>query len=1419
MINALFEAIRLDRDEYPTLLSIEQCISNENGDTLLLTISSSSLFSYQDYARLVHHIKTYFKTSVFLKLDILDKKYPIEILSDYIENIVQRNSVLTKFRNYHPVLNEAQLIYPKMDVEEETIQIFIDKLSEYGFDFSIQFIEQEVEKEILFTKEKASIKEVEKVSRSQNSNFKNEYVYFPINAIHESCYGVAIEGVVFDKEIRVLKGGRSLLTMYVKDDDDAIIAKRFESKNFSVEEMESIKLNQKYRFSGKVENDIFLKCLTFSIERIEELQNDIRVDEEENKRVELHLHTKMSEMDGVCSIEEYIETAHRWKHKAISINDHYVVQSFPKAQSVLKKINSKSEHKMKLIYGVEMNMVESELSIVRNIVDIKLEEAKYCVLDFETTGLSTYYDHIIEFGAQRLDGLKVQESLQLFVKPPVSIPEYITKLTKIDDELVAKEGIDTEKALDQIVEFIGDRIIVAHNAEFDYSFLNDTLIRYGRQPLNNPVIDTLDLSRSIHFERKAHRLGNIARSYGITYDDDVAHRADYDTEVLAQVFIKMIQSLDNVETLYDLHNYQDEKCFMKLFDTHINVLVKNEKGLKSLFELITLSHTKYLSYRKDSGNNFIATPKIIRSEIEKYREHLLIGSACSNNEIFEYALHRSPQKLEEAMKFYDFIEIQPRNCYRHLKRRGIIKSEEHLVEVIHRILNCAKKLNKLVVATSDAHYVHPNQKKIRDIYISAQAIGGVRHPLYIYNKETRVSSPSYSQHLLTTKEMLDEFNYISKEEAYKIVVENTNLIADQIEEVYPIKSKLYPPIIDNCDVKLKEIAFKNAYRQYGNPLPKIVENRLNKELDAIIGSGYHVVYYISHLLVKKSLNDGYLVGSRGSVGSSLVATMTDITEVNPLVPHYYCPDCQYSEFYDDGSVASGYDLPDKNCPNCKSKMKGDGQDIPFETFLGFKGDKVPDIDLNFSGVYQQVAHNYTKEVFGEEYVYRAGTIGTVAEQTAFGYIKGYQEEMDVSEMNQAQIKRLQKECEGVKRTTGQHPGGIIVIPSYMDVHDFTPVQYPANNPYSEWKTTHFEFHDIHDNVLKLDILGHVDPTAMRFLQNISGIDPLTIPMNDPEVMKLFSSIDSLKVDKSKYKEKTGAAGLPEFGTAFVRQMLESTKPTKFSELVQISGLSHGTDVWLGNAKDLIEKQICTLKDVIGCRDDIMVYLIHKGLDASSAFKIMEDVRKGKGLTDEFVELMKAHDVDNWYIESCKKIKYMFPKAHAAAYVLMAVRIAWFKIHYPIYYYCMFFSIRCDAYDIDTMIKGEKAIVNKLQHIKMLMDTNVATKKDKDIFATLELALEMYLRGYRFSNIDINLSHASDFIVDPNDSKAIIPPFTTVDGLGENVAITIVEAREERSFLSKEDLRKRTGLSTTLISKLDDLNVLGDLIEKNQMSLF
>ncbi|MEG0736912.1 MAG: PolC-type DNA polymerase III, partial [Longicatena sp.] len=739
------------------------------------------------------------------------------------------------------------------------------------------------------------------------------------------------------------------------------------------------------------------------------------------------------------------------------------------------------------------------------------------------------------------------------------------------------------QCIDEILEFIGDSILVAHNASFDYNFLNDELARIGRPPLMNPVIDTLDLARSMQADRKGYRLGQIARSYA---------------EVLAQTYMNMLNDLKEIKNLQELQDMQSDGSFRKVRTKHVTILVKNMAGLKELFELVTLSHTDYLAYNSKSTNNIVAEPRIVRSEIEKRRRNgnLLIGSSCLNGEVFDMAQTRNEETLLEVMQFYDYIEIQPLGNYKHLIERDSIGSMDRLKEILQSIMDAANKLGKRIVATGDCHYVHPNQKMIRDIYISSQAIGGVRHPLYIYNQEKRRKIKAPSQHFLTTNEMLKEFEWVGNKKAYEYVVENTNAIADMIELVLPVKDRLYPPDIEGSDQKLIDICYENAHKKYGPNLPEIVEERLKRELDSIIGHGFYVVYYISHLLVKKSLNDGYLVGSRGSVGSSFVATMSEITEVNPLAPHYVCPKCHYVKFFTDGSVADGFDLPDIQCPECGETIRGDGHDIPFETFLGFEGDKVPDIDLNFSGDYQPTAHAYTKEVFGDDHVYRAGTIGTVATQTAFGYVKGYEEEMGIEgTMRNAQVLNLAKGCEGVKRTSGQHPGGIIVIPLDLDVHDFTPVQYPANNPYADWKTTHFEFHDIHDNVLKFDILGHVDPTAMKMLERISGIDPVSIPMNDPATMSIFSKVDALKIDTSRSTEKTGAAGLPEFGTPFVRGILELTQPTTFDELLKISGLSHGTDVWLGNAKDLIDQQICTLKSVIGCRDDIMVYLLHKGL--------------------------------------------------------------------------------------------------------------------------------------------------------------------------------------------------------------------------------
>lgn len=1362
-------------------------------------------------------------------------------ICEYINHFVSVHPSYQVFKASIPSLEgNGRLVYklPDDSFKDNAIQskhLLQEFLTACGFELEICIADLELSNESIPTVEvkEANVKplavfeEKKPVYKPRSKKGLDSYTPFAIKDITEACFQIRIKGKIFDSEIRELRNGKCIQMLWVADEEDAIVMKRFERGAQTKEVLEELKTGATICAYGRVEYDTFLHELVFVPDVIEEIPEILRRDEAPQKRVELHVHTKLSEMDGVNHIEEFIRTADAWGMDAIACTDHLVVQAFPKAQHCVEAINAKRDpdHPFKMIYGVEMNMVDPILHIVRNAKDIDLEKGTYCVFDLETTGLSSRFDHIIEFGGQIIKNRACVKSLQMFIKPPVELSAFTTQLTGITEEHM-RNARPFEECVDEILDFIGESILVAHNADFDYNFLNDSLIRIGRQPLMNPVIDTLDLARSMQADRKGYRLGQIARSYGIRYDEEVAHRADYDAEVLAQTYMNMLNELKHIKNLHDLQAMQTEACFSKVRKKHVTILVKNMSGLKELFELVTLSHTVYLSYSGKNTANIVAEPRILRREIQKRRMNgnLLVGSSCLNGEVFEIAQTRNAQQLEEVISFYDYVEIQPLSNYMYLVERDSIASVERLKEILQAIIDAADKLGIPVVATGDAHYVHPRDKMIRDIYISSQAIGGVRHPLYIYNQEKRHRFKAPDQHFRTTAEMLKEYEWIKNDRAYEFVVENSRKIAEQIQPVMPVKDRLYPPDLEGSDQKLKDICYTNAHKKYGKQLPDIVEKRLEKELDSIIGHGFYVVYYISHLLVKKSLDDGYLVGSRGSVGSSFVATMADITEVNPLPPHYICPHCQYSEFFEDGSVASGFDLPDKCCPHCGQRMSGDGQDIPFETFLGFEGDKVPDIDLNFSGDYQAIAHAYTKEVFGEDHVFRAGTIGTVAERTAFGYVKGYQEEMGIAgSIRSAQQAWLAKGCEGVKRTTGQHPGGIIVIPQNMDVHDFTPVQYPANNPYADWKTTHFEFHDIHDNVLKFDILGHVDPTAMKLLERLSGIDPTTIPMNDPETMSIFSSVDALHIDTSKNTEKTGAAGLPEFGTSFVRGILELTKPTTFDELLKISGLSHGKEVWLGNAKDLIDNGICTLKSVIGCRDDIMVYLLHKGVKPKLAFTIMESVRKGKGLKDEWIPEMKDNGVEDWYIDSCQKIKYMFPKAHAVAYVIMAIRIAWFKVHQPIYYYCMFFSIRCDAYEIETMLSGEQAIRARLNDIGMRLQDNArkkeVTKKEVDIYNCLELALEMVLRGYRFTNLDLMRSDSKTFLPDDRNPNRIIPPFTSIDGLGENVADTIVDARKRGAFLSKEDLLNRTSLSKTLAQKLESLGVLENLQEENQMSLF
>lgn len=1209
-----------------------------------------------------------------------------------------------------------------------------------------------------------------------------------IKQIQDEERRITIEGFVFDVEVKELRSGRSLLTIKMTDYTDSILVKMFSRDKEDAELMTLLKKGTWLKVRGSVQNDTFVRDLIIMAQDIMEIRVDARKDtaDEDNKRVELHLHTPMSQMDAVSSVDALVSQAAKWGHPAVAITDHAVVQSFPDAYAAGKK------HGIKIIYGLEAYLVNDGVPIAYEEEHRLLSDATYVVFDVETTGLSAVYDSIIELAAVKIKDGNVIDKFESFANPHHPLSATTINLTGITDDMV-KDAPEIDDVIKRFHDWIGDSILVAHNASFDMGFLYVGYKKCGLQDTVHPVIDTLELARFLHPEMKNHRLNSLAKKFNI--DLTQHHRAIYDCEATGYLLLILLKEADQRGiTFHDELNHQtgNGEAYKRARPSHCTLLATDETGLKNLFKLVSYSHM----------NSFFRVPRIPRSVLVKHRKGLLIGSGCDKGEVFEGLMQKSPEEVEDIAKFYDYLEVFPKEAYSHLIELELVRDEWNLEDIIRKMVKLGKKLSLPVVATGNVHYVNENDAIFRQILIGGQ---GGANPL------NRAKLPKV--HFRTTNEMLDAFNFLGEETAQQLVVENSNKIANLIGDIKPIKDDLYTPKIEGSDDEVRELSYSMARKIYGETLPEIVEARIEKELTSIIGHGFAVIYLISHKLVKKSLDDGYLVGSRGSVGSSLVATLMEITEVNPLPPHYICPKCKQAEFFDDGSVSSGFDLPNKSCPTCDIPYTKDGQDIPFETFLGFKGDKVPDIDLNFSGEYQSIAHNYTKVLFGEDNVYRAGTIGTVAEKTAYGYVRGYANDHNLT-IRGAEIDRLVLGCTGVKRSTGQHPGGIIVVPDYMDIYDFSPIQFPADAQDSEWKTTHFDFHSIHDNLLKLDILGHDDPTAIRMLQDLSGIDPKSIPTDDPEVMKIFSGTSSLGVTEEQIGCKTGTLGIPEFGTRFVRQMLEETKPSTFSELVQISGLSHGTDVWLGNAQELIQNGTCQLSDVIGCRDDIMVYLIYQGLEPSLAFKIMESVRKGKGLTPEFEADMRSNNVPVWYIDSCKKIKYMFPKAHAAAYVLMAVRIAYFKVHFPILYYTAYFTVRAADFDLHAMTKGSISIKAKLDEINAKgLD---AAPKERSLMTVLEIALEMCERGYHFKKVDLYRSHASEFIID---GTGLIPPFNAIPGLGTNVAKAIVEARKSGEFLSKEDLQLRGRVSKTLIEYMDTLGCLEGMPDANQLSLF
>ena len=1218
---------------------------------------------------------------------------------------------------------------------------------------------------------------------------------------------LVFEGVVFDVEHKVTRTGRVLINFKMTDYTSSFSMQKWIRNEEEAQKFDIIKKNSWLRVRGNVEVNNFTRDLTMNVQDVQEVVHYERKDlmPEGEYRVEFHAHTNMSTMDALPEVEEIVGTAAKWGHKAVAITDHGNVQSFPHGYKAAKKAG------IQLIYGMEANIVEDRVPIVYNEVEMDLSEATYVVFDVETTGLSAIYNDLIQVAASKMYKGNIIAEFDEFINPGHPLSAFTTELTGITDDHV-KNAKPLVQVLKEFQEFCKDTVLVAHNASFDVGFMNANYERHGLPKITQPVIDTLEFARNLYPEYKRHGLGPLTKRFGVALEHH--HMANYDAEATGRllfIFIKEVAEKHGVTNLERLNlDLISPDSYKKARVKHATIYVKNQVGLKNIFKLVSLSNTQY----------FEGVPRIPRTVLDAHREGLILGSACTEGEVFDAVVSQGVDAAVEVAKYYDFIEVMPPAIYAPLIAKEQVKDMEELQTIIKSLIEVGERLGKPVLATGNVHYIEPEDEIYREIIVRSLGQGAMINRT-IGHGEAAQPAPLPKAHFRTTNEMLDEFAFLGEDLARKIVIENTNALAEIFEPVEVVKGDLYTPFIDKAEETVAELTYKKAFEIYGNPLPDIVDLRIEKELTSILGNGFAVIYLASQMLVQRSNERGYLVGSRGSVGSSFVATMIGITEVNPLSPHYVCGQCQYSEFITDGSYGSGFDMLDKDCPNCGHKLSKNGQDIPFETFLGFDGDKVPDIDLNFSGEDQPSAHLDVRDIFGEEYAFRAGTVGTVAAKTAYGFVKGY--ERDYGKFyREAEVERLAQGAAGVKRTTGQHPGGIVVIPNYMDVYDFTPVQYPADDVTAEWQTTHFNFHDIDENVLKLDVLGHDDPTMIRKLQDLSGIDPNEIPMDDEDVMALFSGTDVLGVTPEQIGTPTGMLGIPEFGTNFVRGMVDETHPTTFAELLQLSGLSHGTDVWLGNAQDLIKTGIADLSTVIGCRDDIMVYLMHAGLEPKMAFTIMERVRKGLWLKiseeerNGYIEAMKANNVPEWYIESCGKIKYMFPKAHAAAYVMMALRVAYFKVHHPIYYYCAYFSIRAKAFDIKTMGAGLDAIKRKMQEIAEKRKNNEASNVEIDLYTTLEIVNEMWERGFKFGKLDLYRSDAIEFIID---GDTLIPPFVAMDGLGENVAKQLVRARQEGEFLSKTELRKRGGLSSTLVEKMDEMGILGNMPEDNQLSLF